>query len=167
MDVCIPNSNSPITSNLTWFFPDIFLTVISINQVNVNNSTFTWALISRRSVQRAGTRFFARGIDKNVSSLTFPQIEFHTFGFNRIIIFPFQFKYREIVQISLKRNKLLNIWVIKLHLYKFEAVFHCIGRKIQMYATNQHWTSIWPRNIYRQPWNMLKQYSRPTDDIFM
>lgn len=44
------------------------ISVISINQVNVNNSTFTWALISRRSVFRAGTRFFRRGIDKNVSN---------------------------------------------------------------------------------------------------
>lgn len=49
----------------------IYFPVISINQVNVNNSTFTWALISRRSVNRAGTRFFRRGIDKDVSSTFF------------------------------------------------------------------------------------------------
>lgn len=29
-------------------------------------STFTWALITRRSVQRAGARLFSRGIDKRV-----------------------------------------------------------------------------------------------------
>lgn len=44
--------------------------VISINQVNVNNNNFTWALISRRSVNRAGTRLFCRGIDINVSTCT-------------------------------------------------------------------------------------------------
>lgn len=50
-----------------YFKPFILIAVISINQVNVNNSTFTWALISRRSIYRAGTRFFRRGIDKDVS----------------------------------------------------------------------------------------------------
>lgn len=44
-----------------------FFAVISINQVNVNNSTFMWALISRRSVHRAGARLSCRGIDKDVS----------------------------------------------------------------------------------------------------
>lgn len=44
----------------------ILFPVISINQVNLG-STFTWALISRRSVQRAGTRLYCRGIDKTVS----------------------------------------------------------------------------------------------------
>lgn len=44
-----------------------FFAVISINQVNVNNSTFMWALISRRSVYRAGARLSCRGIDKDVS----------------------------------------------------------------------------------------------------
>lgn len=43
-----------------------FVAVVSINQVNLNNSSFAWILISRRSVHRAGTRFFRRGIDKNV-----------------------------------------------------------------------------------------------------
>lgn len=53
----------------------LYFAVISINQANVNNSTFTWALISRRSVFRAGTRFFRRGIDKNVSNNMSPSIE--------------------------------------------------------------------------------------------
>lgn len=47
----------------------IFSAVVSINQVNVNNSTFMWALISRRSIYRAGTRFFCRGIDNNVCAI--------------------------------------------------------------------------------------------------
>lgn len=43
-----------------------YISVISINQVNVNNHHFSWILISRRSVQRAGTRLCSRGIDENV-----------------------------------------------------------------------------------------------------
>lgn len=39
---------------------------MSINTVKVNNHSFTWALVSRRAVHRAGTRFFSRGIDKDV-----------------------------------------------------------------------------------------------------
>ncbi|KAI4468153.1 phosphatidylinositide phosphatase sac1 [Holotrichia oblita] len=38
---------------------------ISINQCMINGYNFTWALISRRSALRAGTRLFKRGIDKD------------------------------------------------------------------------------------------------------
>uniref|UniRef100_A0A1B0D0G2 Phosphatidylinositol-3-phosphatase SAC1 n=1 Tax=Phlebotomus papatasi TaxID=29031 RepID=A0A1B0D0G2_PHLPP len=40
----------------------IILGFVSINQVNVNGNSFTWTLITRRSVHRAGTRLFCRGI---------------------------------------------------------------------------------------------------------
>lgn len=45
----------------------IIMGFVSINQVNVNGNNFSWILISRRSIQRAGTRLFCRGIDQNVS----------------------------------------------------------------------------------------------------
>lgn len=51
------------------------LPVVSINQVNVNNNTFSWILISRRSVQRAGTRLFSRGIDTNGFCSNFVETE--------------------------------------------------------------------------------------------
>lgn len=37
---------------------------VSVHALNVNGQPFTWALVSRRSVQRAGTRLFMRGIDE-------------------------------------------------------------------------------------------------------
>lgn len=41
----------------------LILGFVSIHQVNVNGHYFSWILISRRSIQRAGTRLFSRGID--------------------------------------------------------------------------------------------------------
>ncbi|XP_011307629.1 phosphatidylinositide phosphatase SAC1 [Fopius arisanus] len=38
---------------------------ISLNTVVVNGISFNWGIISRRSVHRAGTRLFSRGIDAN------------------------------------------------------------------------------------------------------
>lgn len=49
----------------------IIMGFVSINQVNVNGNNFSWILISRRSIQRAGTRLFCRGIDQNVSKIWF------------------------------------------------------------------------------------------------
>ncbi|XP_062552264.1 phosphatidylinositol-3-phosphatase SAC1 [Armigeres subalbatus] len=48
----------------------LILGFVSINDVLVNNHSFQWILISRRSVHRAGTRLFCRGIDQtgNVSN---------------------------------------------------------------------------------------------------
>lgn len=60
------NASSIIILQHTLLINDFFA-VVSINQVNVNNSTFMWALISRRSVHRAGARLSCRGIDKDVS----------------------------------------------------------------------------------------------------
>lgn len=37
--------------------------VVSINQCCVNGQSFTLSIVSRRSVQRAGTRLFRRGVD--------------------------------------------------------------------------------------------------------
>ncbi|KAF7994518.1 hypothetical protein HCN44_003990 [Aphidius gifuensis] len=38
---------------------------VSLNTVHINGLTINWGLISRRSVHRAGTRLFSRGIDGN------------------------------------------------------------------------------------------------------
>ena len=47
----------------------IFLTpnfsVVSLNSFVVNGIPFTWGIVSRRTVHRAGTRLFSRGIDSN------------------------------------------------------------------------------------------------------
>lgn len=48
---------------------------ISINQLNVNSHQFSWILISRRSIQRAGTRLFSRGIDENGYCSNFVETE--------------------------------------------------------------------------------------------
>ena len=45
------------------YFCKHFLLVVTINQVQINGQTFFWSLISRRSIQRAGTRLFCRGIN--------------------------------------------------------------------------------------------------------
>ncbi|KAI8432534.1 hypothetical protein MSG28_013531 [Choristoneura fumiferana] len=36
---------------------------VAINRVTVNDQQLTWAVVSRRSVERAGTRLFMRGVD--------------------------------------------------------------------------------------------------------
>ncbi|XP_015172365.1 PREDICTED: phosphatidylinositide phosphatase SAC1 isoform X2 [Polistes dominula] len=43
---------------------------VSLNAVVVNNIAFNWGIVSRRSIHRAGTRLFSRGIDStgNVSN---------------------------------------------------------------------------------------------------
>ncbi|KAI4500618.1 hypothetical protein M0802_004210 [Mischocyttarus mexicanus] len=43
---------------------------VSLNTVVVNNIAFNWGIVSRRSIHRAGTRLFSRGIDStgNVSN---------------------------------------------------------------------------------------------------
>ncbi|XP_043266866.1 phosphatidylinositol-3-phosphatase SAC1 [Venturia canescens] len=38
---------------------------VSLNSFVVNGVAFTWGIVSRRSVHRAGTRLFSRGIDSN------------------------------------------------------------------------------------------------------
>ncbi|XP_053618131.1 phosphatidylinositol-3-phosphatase SAC1 [Plodia interpunctella] len=48
---------------------------VSINNVTVNGHQLTWALVSRRSVQRAGTRFFMRGVDTQGDVANFVETE--------------------------------------------------------------------------------------------
>lgn len=48
---------------------------VSINPINVNGNQFTWILISRRSIERAGTRLFSRGIDERGFCSNFVETE--------------------------------------------------------------------------------------------
>lgn len=48
---------------------------VSIHALAVNGAQFTWALISRRSVQRAGTRLNRRGIDEHGHCANFVETE--------------------------------------------------------------------------------------------
>lgn len=45
---------------------------VAVNNVTVNGYNFSWILVSRRSVQRAGTRLFRRGIDRYVCTKKIP-----------------------------------------------------------------------------------------------
>ncbi|KAH9642854.1 hypothetical protein HF086_011901, partial [Spodoptera exigua] len=49
--------------------------VVSINNVTVNGHALTWSLVSRRSVDRAGTRFFMRGVDAQGNVANFVETE--------------------------------------------------------------------------------------------
>uniref|UniRef100_A0A7G3AHR1 Phosphatidylinositol-3-phosphatase SAC1 n=1 Tax=Lutzomyia longipalpis TaxID=7200 RepID=A0A7G3AHR1_LUTLO len=53
----------------------VILGFVSINQVNVNGNSFTWSLITRRSIHRAGTRLFCRGIDQDGNVANFVETE--------------------------------------------------------------------------------------------
>ncbi|XP_066143356.1 phosphatidylinositol-3-phosphatase SAC1 [Euwallacea fornicatus] len=53
----------------------LMLGFVSINQCVVNGRNFMWALISRRSVLRAGTRWFRRGIDRDGNVANFVETE--------------------------------------------------------------------------------------------
>ncbi|XP_060807190.1 phosphatidylinositol-3-phosphatase SAC1 [Amyelois transitella] len=48
---------------------------VSINNVSVKGHQLTWALVSRRSVHRAGTRFFMRGVDPQGNVANFVETE--------------------------------------------------------------------------------------------
>lgn len=60
--VLLRNFNCP---DMKKFALPLILGFVSVNQVTINGHTFYWSLISRRSIQRAGTRHFSRGIDEN------------------------------------------------------------------------------------------------------
>jgi phosphatidylinositol 4-phosphatase len=47
----------------------------------VNGHQFTWSIISRRSIQRAGTRLFYRGIDQHVSTCLYRSGNFNSLSF--------------------------------------------------------------------------------------
>ncbi|KAF8781883.1 phosphatidylinositol-3-phosphatase SAC1-like [Argiope bruennichi] len=48
---------------------------IAIKQCTINQKSFAWILISRRSVLRAGTRFFMRGLDADGQAANFVETE--------------------------------------------------------------------------------------------
>lgn len=48
---------------------------LSINLCLINGCYFTWAIISRRSISRAGTRLFRRGIDRDGNVANFVETE--------------------------------------------------------------------------------------------
>lgn len=66
------NLNCP---EMRKFALPIILGFVSINQVQVNGQTFFWSIISRRSIHRAGTRFFARGIDETGNVANYVETE--------------------------------------------------------------------------------------------
>ncbi|KAL5277196.1 SACM1L family protein [Megaselia abdita] len=53
----------------------LLLGFVSINQASINNSSFNWIIVTRRSVERAGTRLFCRGIDDNGHVANFVETE--------------------------------------------------------------------------------------------
>lgn len=48
---------------------------VSINQLVINGHSFSWSIISRRSIYRSGTRLFKRGIDKQGNVANFVETE--------------------------------------------------------------------------------------------
>lgn len=53
----------------------IVMGFVSINQVQINGQTFFWSIVTRRSVERAGTRLFCRGSDENGYVANFVETE--------------------------------------------------------------------------------------------
>jgi phosphatidylinositol 4-phosphatase len=62
-------------SELRNYCLPLMMGFISINQVNLNGTYFSWILISRRSTKRAGTRLFCRGIDSQGNVSNFVETE--------------------------------------------------------------------------------------------
>lgn len=68
------------------------ITVVAINEVEMNGQTFNWTIISRRSVDKAGTRFYSRGINDQGKVANFVEteqiIEFngHSISFLQVIV---------------------------------------------------------------------------------
>ncbi|XP_060527296.1 phosphatidylinositol-3-phosphatase SAC1 [Cylas formicarius] len=48
---------------------------VSINNCVINGQSFTWAIVSRRSIHRAGTRWFKRGVDLDGNVANFVETE--------------------------------------------------------------------------------------------
>lgn len=53
------------------FILNLFHTVVSINRCKINGKVFTWTVVSRRSIYRAGPRLFMRGIDEQVFQMLY------------------------------------------------------------------------------------------------
>lgn len=51
------------------------MTVIECQSCTINNKSFDYILVSRRSVYRAGTRFYVRGIDTEGQVANFVETE--------------------------------------------------------------------------------------------
>lgn len=62
-------------STMSRFQLPLVLGFVSINQVQINGQTFFWSIVTRRSVQRAGTRLFCRGSDENGHVANFVETE--------------------------------------------------------------------------------------------
>lgn len=54
---------------------EFLFAVVSVNSVQLNGQKFNMVLISRRNVQRAGTRMFMRGIDVNGNPANYVETE--------------------------------------------------------------------------------------------
>ncbi|KAH8378820.1 hypothetical protein KR009_001636 [Drosophila setifemur] len=61
--------------NMEKFQLPLLLGFVSINQVQINGQTFFWSIVTRRSVQRAGTRLFCRGINDQGHVANFVETE--------------------------------------------------------------------------------------------
>ncbi|XP_065363611.1 phosphatidylinositol-3-phosphatase SAC1 [Calliphora vicina] len=53
----------------------LILGFVSINQVQINGQTFVWSIVSRRSIHKAGTRFYSRGINVDGQVANFVETE--------------------------------------------------------------------------------------------
>lgn len=60
---------------LSSFMLPIIQGFVSIHQCMINGCSFSWAIVSRRSTQRAGTRLFKRGIDREGNVANFVETE--------------------------------------------------------------------------------------------
>ncbi|EDW76978.1 uncharacterized protein Dwil_GK21146 [Drosophila willistoni] len=61
--------------NMQKFQLPLILGFVSVNQVLINGQTFFWTLVTRRSVQRAGTRLFCRGANDQGHVANFVETE--------------------------------------------------------------------------------------------
>lgn len=61
--------------NLSEYILPVMQGFVEISQSKINNKTFTWGLITRRSRHRPGTRYFSRGIDENGHVSNFVETE--------------------------------------------------------------------------------------------
>lgn len=65
----------PSFSQLSRFILPIMYGSVELRSAAINNRDFLFALISRRSRYRAGTRYFARGIDQSGHCANFNETE--------------------------------------------------------------------------------------------
>ncbi|XP_017843031.1 phosphatidylinositide phosphatase SAC1 isoform X2 [Drosophila busckii] len=61
--------------NMERFQLPLVLGFVSVNQVQINGQTFFWSIVTRRSVQRAGTRLFCRGCNEQGHVANFVETE--------------------------------------------------------------------------------------------